>query len=189
MSISTATLAGRRTGFGHNEPLEGFGQAGVESDHSLQRVEECGAMINQWGPDQVPSELTLYQQQPRSDFLLAILQTTVSTLFLHNFPQTFTVLVIMRDNDQICGTLFHQRLHLVNARVSSAPCDWYNVRKWFSVRPEKTSGPCLWSGVFMKASSCILLLKQSVALRQQHLTPASQQRTVNCTVPNATPQP
>lgn len=53
--------------------------------------------------------------------------------------------------------LFHQRLcvtwseplfsqtSLVNARVSLVPCNWYNVKKQFSDRPEKTYGPCLWS--------------------------------------------
>lgn len=110
------------------------------------------------------------QRNPaRSDFLPAIIPATVSTLFVHHFPKRSPYLSWLRDNAQrrlsaktdpwrSC-TLFPRvtwiellfgRTRLVNARVSSVvfssfPCNWYNVKKLFSDRPEKTYGPCLWS--------------------------------------------
>lgn len=62
---------------------------------------------------------------------------------------------------------------LVNARVSSVPCNWYNVKKLFSDRPGKTYGPSLW--VSLKENSCILLLKPSANSTWQ---PDSQSRVL-----------
>ncbi len=86
---------------------------------------------------------------------------TLSTFLVHNFPKRSPYLSWPRDNDQwrlsakavppatLCNlkwTAFSQT-SLVNARVSLVPCNWYNVKKQFGDRPEKTYGPCLWSGV------------------------------------------
>ncbi len=127
---------------------------GLRSDRCLQRAEERGAMINQWGPDQVHTNNS--QRNPaRSDFLSAItppswFTTSPNAHRIYHDRETMT-------NGGSRPKRFHQRLcvtwseplfgqtSLVNARVSLVPCNWYNVKKQFRDRPEKTYGPCLWS--------------------------------------------